>query len=131
MARVLRIWWVRVLIAGFLAELTLIVVILPVYFLPDRDTVLLYVTPPASVVVFVAAGYLATRTAVARQALFGALVGVVAVALYLGPIFAARAAGVEGADAPLPLAYHITNGLKILGGAAGGWLAARRAQAAP
>lgn len=53
--------------------------------------------------------------------LHGALVGVVALLIYAALTFTQE----------LPLAYHVANYLKVLGGAAGGWYASRRLAAVP
>ena len=49
--------WLRDLLAGFLAEVALIFVAIPLSFLPNFQTVLNVAIPPASFVVLVAFGY--------------------------------------------------------------------------
>ena len=56
------------------------------------------------------------RGVASRFVLHGLLVGVVAMVIYVALTLAR----------PEPVAYLIAHGLKLLGGAAGGWLAGQR-----
>src|SRR5690242_6935992 len=104
--------WGWILLGGFLAELAIFVVVIPLSLLFGPES-LLYSAPPASfLAVFVFAIWVA-RKAPSRPVLHGALVGVVSMLIYLG-ISLGR---------PEPLAYVIAHGLKVLGGVAGGLVA--------
>jgi len=70
--------------------------------------------------VFVLFGWWVARGARALVLLNGLLVGVAAVLIYE---IAARG---SGASIPLSTAYLLAHAVKVAGGAAGGWLAARR-----
>jgi putative membrane protein (TIGR04086 family) len=122
--------WLRVVIAGFLAEVALIAVAVPLYFLPDRQTALNLAIPPASFVVLVAFGYWAARGAPRSQVLNGFLTGLAGVVLYLCLVMAGAAATHTDPLASLTPAYLLAHALKMAGGAVGGWLAGRRSVAA-
>lgn len=110
-----RIHWVRVLVGGFLAELSVFAVVLPVLLLYGQHP-LLYVAPPASLVACFLFAFWVGRGVDGKFLLHGILVGVVATLLYVG-LTRGR---------PEPLAYLFAHVLKILGGAAGGLFAGRR-----
>jgi putative membrane protein (TIGR04086 family) len=118
--------WIRVLLAGFLAEVALIVVAIPLYFMPNAQAALNLGIPPASFVVLVAFGYWAARGAPRSQVLNGFLAGLAGVALYLCLVFVGSAAAHRDPWAAMTPAYLLAHALKMAGGAAGGWLAARR-----
>jgi hypothetical protein len=63
----MAIRWFRVVLAGFLAEVALIVVAVPLYFLPNRQQALNLGIPPASFVVLVAFGWWVGRSAPGRR----------------------------------------------------------------
>jgi hypothetical protein len=109
------IHWLRVLLAGFLAEVAIIAIVLPIALLAGKST-LTYTAPAASLLAcFVFAIWVGRRLA-SHFVLHGVLVGVVATLIYV--------ALTRGG--PEPLAYLIAHALKLLGGAAGGFVAARR-----
>jgi hypothetical protein len=110
-----RIHWVRVLVGGFLAELSVFAVVVPVLLIYGQHP-LLYVAPPASLVACFLFAFWVGRGVDAKFLLHGILVGVVATLLYVG-LTRGR---------PEPLAYLFAHVLKILGGAAGGLYAERR-----
>ena len=122
--------WLRVLLAGFLAEVALIVVAIPLYFLPNRTIALNLGIPPASFVVLVAFGYWAARGAPRSQVLNGFLAGLAGVLLYLCLAIGGAAAAHQDPWGTLTPAYLLAHALKLAGGAVGGWLAARRRPAA-
>jgi hypothetical protein len=110
-----HIYWTRVLIGGFLAEASVFALVIPVFMISGQHA-LLYVAPLASLVMcFLFACWVARRLE-SGFVLHGILVGVVATLLYVG-LTRAR---------PEPFAYLLAHGLKILGGAGGGLVAARR-----
>jgi len=109
------IHWLRILLAGFLAEVLVIAIVLPIALLFGKNT-LSYSAPAASLLAcFVLAAW-AGRRLTSRFVLHGVLVGVVATLIYV--------ALTRGA--PEPPAYLVAHALKLFGGAAGGLLAARR-----
>ena len=107
--------WLRVLLGGFLAEVLVIALVFPVALLFGKST-LTYTAPAASLLsCFVLAIWVGRRLN-SRFVLHGILVGFVATLIYV--------ALTRGG--PEPVAYLIAHGLKILGGAAGGFVAARQ-----
>ncbi len=121
--------WRRVVLAGFLAEVALIVVAVPLFFLPNAATVLNLVIPPASFVVLIGFGWWAARGAQRSHVLNGALAGLAGVVLYIALVMSASAIGHRDIWASFTPAYMLAHALKIAGGAVGGWLAGRRAAA--
>ena len=110
--------WMRVLIGGFLAEASVFVVVIPI-FVKFGQHPLLYVAPVASLVMCFLFAMWVGRRLESRFILHGMLVGVVATLLYVGLTLAR----------PEPFAYLVAHGLKILGGAGGGFVAGRKRQA--
>ena len=109
------IHWVRVLIGGFLAEVSLFVIVIPIYMLAGQD-VLLYVAPAGSLATCFVFAIWVGRRLESGFVLHGCLVGVVAMLLYVAVTRAQ----------PEPVAYLIAHGLKIAGGAGGGFVGGRR-----
>ena len=107
--------WLRVLIGGFLAEVLVIALVIPISLLFGQHA-LLYAAPPASLLACFLLALWVARHIDSRFILHGALVGVVATLLYVALTLAR----------PEPLAYLLAHALKILGGAAGGLVAQRR-----
>jgi len=115
LAAPITIQWTRVLIGGFLAEVSVVAVVIPFFLIFGRH-VLLYVAPLASLAMcFVFALWVGRRLG-SGFVLHGVLVGVVATLLYVGLTLAR----------PEPFAYVVAHVLKILGGAAGGFVGERR-----
>ena len=122
--------WLRVLIAGFLAEVVLILVAIPLFFLPNSTTALNLVIPPASFLVLIPFGWWAARGAPQSQVLNGFLAGLAGVVLYVALTVCAAALAHRGdLAASVRPAYLLAHALKLVGGALGGWIAARRAAA--
>src|SRR5260370_3031519 len=113
-----RIHWIRVLIAGVLAEASVFVVVIPVYRLSGQHA-LLYAAPAASLVMCFLFALGIGRRRESRFVLHGLLVGVVATLLYLALTLAR----------PEPFAYLVAHGLKLLGGAGGRLVAGLRRNA--
>jgi len=105
----------RIVAAGLLAEVGLIVAIVPVG-LRLGDAFLRFAAPPGSVVVCFLGALWVCRRVESRFVLHGVLVGVVAALFYIA---------LTGFQ-PEPLAYVIAHVLKLAGGGAGGWVAQRR-----
>jgi hypothetical protein len=109
-----QIRWGWVLVGGFVAELALFLFV-PLQFLPGGATLLLYLVVPLCLLATGIAGWWIARKASSARVLHGALVGVVALAIYAALTWTAE----------LPTIYVIANYLKIAGGIAGGWFAER------
>jgi len=107
--------WLRILLGGFLAEVSVIALVLPLAFLLGNNT-LSYTAPAASLLACFVFAIWVGRRLNSQFVLHGILVGVVATLIYV--------ALTRGR--PEPPAYLFAHGLKILGGAAGGLVAARR-----
>jgi len=107
--------WLRVLLGGFLAEVLVIALVIPLSLLFGKN-VLPYAAPIASLLACFVFAIWVGRGLNSRFVLHGVLVGVVATLIYV--------ALTRGQ--PEPPAYLVAHGLKILGGAAGGLVAARR-----
>jgi hypothetical protein len=107
--------WLRILGAGFLSECAVFLVFIPA-------TVLLGTTPGmyaaviGSLIMPLAFGMWAARTAAAHRILHGTLVGAIGIVIYLGLTRAQ----------PEPLLYIFAHVLKLVGGAAGGYVASRQ-----
>jgi putative membrane protein (TIGR04086 family) len=110
-----EIRWPRVLLAGFLAEVLVIALVIPFALLLGKNT-LTYTAPAASLLACFVFAIWVGRPLNSRFVLHGILVGVVATLIYV--------ALTRGR--PEPAAYLVAHGLKIFGGAAGGLVAARR-----
>ena len=120
--------WVRAIVGGILAEVLLIVVLMPVVLiffsmetLQDPDNL------PVVIAFIIVAGSFAmpalmtqwvAKRASSRLVLHGLLVGFTAFVVYATPMF------VTGEHQP-PL-YWFAHAMKILGGLTGGFVAARR-----
>jgi putative membrane protein (TIGR04086 family) len=111
--------WGRILAGGFLAELALVIAVLPGFFLNNQTLVIWIAVIGSPVTTFLAALWVARRLD-SRFVLHGALAGAVAMLIYLALL---AAAGQIQAQPPI---YWLAHGLKILGGAAGGAVAAGR-----
>ena len=110
--------WGWILLGGFLAELAIFVIVIPLSLLVGQQS-LLYSAPPASfTATFVFGVWIAGKTP-QRRVLHGAFVGFAATVIYVG-ISLGR---------PEPIAYVIAHALKVLGGAVGGLVAVKRGAA--
>ena len=118
--------WGRVVLGGFLAELILVVLVIPIRALGGPESAVTVVAVAGSFFVFVPVAWWLFRS-VGSPVLHGALMGVAAAAMYtvlalVGQYFAPDAQ-------PIPFIYYVAHVLKVAGGAAGGWFALRRAVA--
>lgn len=114
-----QIRWVRILVGGFLSELALVVVFITVTALLGQ-TPGIYTAVGGSFVMPLILGYFTARKVEANRVVNGMLVGAVAVVIYLGLT----------RFGPEPLLYIIAHFLKLLGGAAGGYIAQRKKEPA-
>jgi len=110
--------WGWILLGGFFAELAVFVIVIPLSLLAGQQS-LLYSAPPASFAATFVFGILIGRKVSQRHVLHGTLVGVIAMMIYLG----------MSLGRPEPLAYLVAHVLKVLGGAAGGFVAMKRGAA--
>jgi putative membrane protein (TIGR04086 family) len=115
-----RIHWGRILIGGLLAEVALILAIVPLG-LHLGDNFLHYTAPPGSFVMCFLGALWVGRRIESHFILHGTLVGVVAALIYV----ALTRAQSE------PFAYIVAHMLKLAGGACGGYFAQRRRSPSP
>jgi hypothetical protein len=135
MSAIRQIHWGRILLAGFLAEVTVMVgflLLLGIFWLAGMPEVAMPMTPLDYVDALVASFlsiYFFTlwvgRRIESGFVLHGVLIGLVAMSLFLALIQVA-----EG-SIEQPFLYWVAHGLKILGGITGGLVAERRRRAAP
>jgi len=115
----MSIQWGRVVLAAFLMELVLFAIAIPLN-LSGARRVALYVVPPAALVTTFAFTVWLARGIASKLVLHGVLIGVMGTLMYVG-LTRGR---------PEPWQYVVANALKIVGGAAGGIVLARRRHAA-
>jgi len=124
--------WGRIALGGFLVELVLMALSVPV-FIWGSETAVLSIGVIGSLVATFLFGIWVARRAASRQVLHGVLVGVVAMLIY-GVIFAVatRFAPPEQQTEAQPMIYYVVgHGFKLLGGALGGLVAARQPRLVP
>jgi len=115
MANSQRILWGRALLGGFLAELLVFAIVFPVRHFIGQQAFLASILIASAAMPFLFAIWVCRR-AESRFVLHGALVGVVAALIYLALAWGQTQ----------PLLYKVAHGLKVVGGAAGGFVASRR-----
>ncbi len=111
--------WGWVALGGFLAELAIFIIAIPLSLWLGQDS-LLYSAPAASFAATFVFGFWVARKARARFVVHGTLVGIVSALLYVA---------ISGGQS-VPWAYILAHALKVLGGALGGLLAQKRASSA-
>jgi type IV secretory pathway TrbD component len=115
----MSIHWGRVVLAAFLMEVVLVAIAVPL-FLGGAGRALVYVIPPlALIATFAVTGWLG-RGIKTNFVLHGVLIGIVGTLMYIALTRAQ----------PEPWQYWVAHTLKVVGGAAGGMVLARR-QTAP
>ena len=114
-----RLRWGRILLGGLYSELAIFAVFIPLQSVYG-DAVTNIVPALAAAVAFLF-GWWAAKGAPDRQVLHGVLVAVAASLMWIGLVL-----GSGGQWSEIPVLYHVTHGLRLMGGAAGGWWAARR-----
>ena len=120
--------WGRIVLGGFLAELILVVFVIPINLAGGGERAITIVAVAGSYVVFVPVAWWMGRS-VARPVLHGALMGAAAAVIYILMGVVAR---YFQPNAPsTPFIYYVAHVLKIAGGATGGWLAQRSAASMP
>jgi putative membrane protein (TIGR04086 family) len=115
MAGASGIHWGRIVAGGLLAEVAILVAVLPFVFIPSGDQILVYAVPPVSLVMTFVFGRWTGNRVDSRFMLHGALAGVVAAVLYIAVTW----------NQTLPSSYVLAHFLKVIGGAAGGFVAGR------
>jgi hypothetical protein len=119
--------WGRIALGGLLAEVILILVVIPMRALGSSDDAMTVAAVAGSFVVFVPIALVLAR-ATPRPILHGVLMGAVAAALYIALTVVGRYFAPD--MPPVPWIYYLAHALKLAGGAVGGWLAQRAASAA-
>jgi putative membrane protein (TIGR04086 family) len=115
-----KIHWGRIILGGLLAEVALILAIVPLG-LRLGESFLHYTAGPGSFITCFLAALWVGRKVESRFILHGTLVGVVAALIYVGLTRAQ----------PEPFAYIVAHALKLVGGACGGLVAQRRRSPSP
>jgi hypothetical protein len=115
----MSIQWGRVLLAAFLMELVLFALAVPLNLGGERR-VALYTVPPVALAATFAVTVWLGRGIASKPVLHGVLIGIVGTLMYVG-LTRGR---------PEPWQYIVANALKVVGGASGGVVLARRRQAA-
>jgi hypothetical protein len=120
--------WMRAILGGILAEVLLIVVLMPVVLIfYSMETLQNPDTLPFAIAFIVVAGSFAmpalvtqwvAKRATSRLVLHGLLVGFTAFVVYATPMFLA--------GEHQPLLYWLAHAMKVLGGLTGGYVASRR-----
>ena len=114
--------WGRVVLGGFLAELLLIIAVIPVYATEAGQTVLNIVAVAGSFAAFVPVAWWLGQT-IPRPVLHGVLMGAFAAVVYTLMFVVGKQ--FDPATPPMPAIYYVGHLLKLAGGAIGGWLATR------
>jgi hypothetical protein len=114
--------WGRIVLGGFLAELLLILAVIPMRAAGSSDTAVTTLAVAGSFLAFVPIAWWLGRP-LSRPVLHGVLMGAVAAAIYMALSVVVR---LFDPNAPaVPLIYYVAHVLKLVGGATGGWLAQR------
>lgn len=115
--------WGRILLGGLLAEVLLILAVIPIQATGGSEQALTIVAVGGSFAALLFVAWWLCRP-LSRPVLHGALMGVAAATLYLCLQLIATAFAPEPPQ--VPAIYYFAHVLKLAGGALGGWLAARR-----
>ena len=116
--------WGRVLLGGFLVELALTLLSMPLFLLGGFEAVLVVIAPLCFIVAFLVSWWI-LRRAPSRGALHGFLIGVVTTVIYLGLNFAMSGSLGQIIEMYGPLLFFLANGLRVAGAIAGGAFAQR------
>jgi hypothetical protein len=120
--------WGRIMLGGFLAELILIVAVIPMRAAGSGESAITILAVAGSFAAFVPVAWWLARP-LARPILHGVLMGAAAAALYTLLTVLGKMFGPPDLP-PTPFIYYVAHVLKLAGGATGGWLAARSASSA-
>jgi hypothetical protein len=120
--------WGRVLLGGFLVEVVLFAITIPVFLLAGTQGIMAMVVPALFIVDFLF-GYWVARKVQAHFALHGLLVGVVATLLYLGLNLAMSGSLTPVLEMYGSFLFLLANGARLLGATLGAVLAQKRLNA--
>jgi hypothetical protein len=121
-----KLQWGRILVGGLLVEVALIIVLVPLLAFADIATLMPIILVGVFVIGFVISWWMAKRVN-ARRVLHGALMGVVATALYILLCMLQPDGGISAVIAMYgPILFVLGNLLRIVGCAAGGFAAIPR-----
>jgi len=112
--------WGRIVLGGFLAEILLILAVIPVYATGGRQSVLTTVAVAGSFLAFIPVAWWLGRTT-PRPVLHGTLMGAAGATIYIVLTIVGRQ--LDPNAPPAPSIYYVAHALKLAGGATGGWLA--------
>jgi len=116
--------WGRIVLGGFLAELLLIVAVIPVRAAGGGEDAVTMLAVFGSFLAFVPVAWWLGRR-LGRPVLHGVLMGAFAAAVYTALFFAGQL--FDPTVPAMPLLYYVAHVMKLAGGALGGWLAQRSA----
>jgi len=116
--------WGRIALGGFLAEVILIVVVIPMRVLGSSETAITVLAVAGSFLVFLPVARWLARP-LARPVLHGVLMGAFAAGIYL--VLQGLQQRFDPNAPQIPWIYYVGHALKLAGGAVGGWLAQSRA----
>jgi putative membrane protein (TIGR04086 family) len=115
MAHTSGIRWGRAIAGGLLAELAILVLVIPFAFVESGEQILFYLVPPVCLVMTFIFGRWTGNHVDSRFVLHGTIAGIVAAVLYIAVTWGQT----------LPSSYVLAHFLKVVGGAAGGYVAGR------
>jgi len=122
-----RLRWGRIIGGAFLVELVLVIILVPPLQLLGPAKVIPFVAPAVAILSFIVTWWI-LRKVPQRQVLHGALIGIVATAIYIG-LCLVNPDGIQSVIAMYGLAGFIAgNGLRIVGCMAGGYALKSRAR---
>ena len=121
----MRIHWIRAVVAGFLVELVLVALTIPITALVSMETLVPFVPPLCAVVGF-PFGWWAARKSQSGFVLQGTLVGIVATAIYLGLVLGQLGSIKPAIELYGPFLFFLANAAKIIGCMAGAFACGRR-----
>lgn len=116
--------WGRIALGGLLAELLLILAVIPLQAAGGGQGAITALAVAGSFVAFVPVAWWLGRR-LARPVVHGVLMGAFAAAVYTGLFVAGRM--FDPTVPTMPPAYYLAHVMKLAGGALGGWLAQRSA----
>lgn len=120
-----RLQWGRIIVGALLVEIALIIVFIPLLAVWDIQTLMPFIVAGVFVFGFAITWWLARKVR-ARHVLHGTLIGVIATVLYL-LLCMTQPQGISSVVAMYgPVVFVLANLLRVLGCAAGGFVARPR-----
>lgn len=116
--------WGRIALGGFLAEVLLIIAVVPVQAAGGGEGAITALAVAGSFIAFVPVSWWLGRQ-LPRPVLHGVLMGAFAAAIYTALYVVGQT--FDPTVPPMPLLYYLAHVMKLAGGALGGWLAQRSA----